>query len=325
VASNLSAGQSVDFVSGRNPLTVHNPEISWQNVAVFYDPTRREIQYAGKPQSGKSLDFSHYIFDEASNLWRTTGQNLFPGNGHIWVAAFDPETGDYFFHRQSESSIRWMRRSGETWFSTSSQQGLLGQSNNTITALVYHPNLFGSGDGGLIAQSPNNIFAWRRTSNSWSTLASGSYGKGGQGIYLPWNDTALFGGGDFNGFKGAFYRISAGAAGSPSKSIADLGVNTPITVGSAGGSTAIGKIVIDPVRANRLLLLETFGSERVWASANNGDSWQSTGIRHPFANLAGYGYNGYTANSIPEYGVVFGLTSNTSLEKATFRLWKPNI
>jgi hypothetical protein len=322
-AGALSPGQSVDFVAGRNPLTRHNPEISWQEITLYYDAKRKEAQYMGKPQSGVSLDYSHYIFDEARNSWRTTGQNLFPGLGHVWVSTWDPDSGDYFFHRYGENGLRWFRRQTEAWTETKSQPGFLGRSMNTINGMAYSPELFGAGDGGIVCQSIDDVWAWRRANDSWTHLASGAYGKNGTGLYMPGPGIAVIGSGTFQDQPGDLYLVKNGSSVPGSGLITNVG-RPPIIIGGAGGGSGRGKLLVDPANPERLLILEYLGSSRVWSSVDYGRNWKQEDFEHPFNDLTGASFNGFTAAAISPYKVIWGLSSSTNPEGNTSRLWKPN-
>lgn len=335
IAEALSPGNYADMpLSAQNPLTLVNPEISWQTIC-WYDESRSELQYMGAPQASFTIDHQHYIFDERTNRWRTTGQSLFPSTGHIWSSAFDPATGDYFFKRMTtdDETIRWMQRSVEAgagttndpWTRTSGTPEL-GQTPGQKCGMAWHPNLFGSGDGGIAVFSNDRVVGWRKSTDSWSDIwvfgGNQSYSnlRNGSGIYLPGSDEVILGTGvDAN----TLLYVEAGSGGSPGR--AGVRGTTPVPV-SGRVSTGNSAILVDPTNSDRVLMTENATGRRVWASNNGGADWSQSNGNHPFAGLAGAGNNGFVVCSIAKYGVIAGLTSRTSQTVTpTFRVWKPGV
>lgn len=300
-------------------------DISWCSVLSHYDANRREIQYMGKSQSSQNGRYVHYIYSEESQSWRTTGTNLGSGTGHVYTCAFDPDRGEFFFLDWGANRVRRYDRADDSWSDTPANGNLPG-GYDWNSGMVYHPNLFGAGDGGLIfcPSFASNAQVWRRSTNSWSTLngvsAQNGLNNGAQGIYIPGLDAAMIA-----GFSGSAYRIDAGSGGTVG-SVSDLGdQGTPNIGWSSGRSSGGGKAVIDPNNPSRVLVLEFGGSSRVWASSNAGDSWSQVGT-HPFDSMNGANSN-ISYLSIPDYGVIVGLTStiSTSAPWSRVGMWKVNV
>jgi len=330
LASGLGVGKSRDFIEGQNPLTIYAPEISWQTIC-WYDEARMELQYMGGPQASVSSTHQHYIYNEASNTWRTTGQALFPGNGHIWATAFDPETGDYFFKgKDSGSVVYWMKRQIEAgqgkdsspWTSTS-PEAYISDSPTQQNGMAWHPNLFGRRDGGLAIFSDTEIVAWRRASDTWTIVwdfgadRSFSHARNGSGLYLRMTDEVILGTGVDNN---TLVSVAAGSDGRPG--IAEVRGTTPLPI-SGRPNGGFGKILVHPRDPGRILILENVDNNRVWSSFDAGSTWSLDNQRHPFLGLDGVN-NGYVAATVAGYGVIVGLSSRVSDDAApTFRLWKP--
>lgn len=328
-AAALGLGESdLNIEALRNTLATASSQrydISWCSVLSFYDANRREIQYMGKSQSSQSGRYVHYIYSEANGSWRTTGTNLGSGTGHIYTCAFDPDNGEYFFLNWGANNVRRYNRANDSWSDTPTNNNLPG-GYEWNSGMVYHPNLFGARDGGLIfcPSFASNAQVWRRSTNSWSTLngvsAQNSENNGAQGIYIPGLDAAMIA-----GFSGNVYRIDAGSGGSIG-SVTSLGdQGTPNIGWMANQSSGAGKAVIDPNNPSRVLVLEFGGSSRVWASTSAGDSWSQVGT-HPFGSMNGAN-NNISYLSIADYGVIVGLTSTISPSAPWSRvgMWKVNV
>lgn len=329
IADALAAGASnlnIDELRNTEPTSSSNRfDISWCSVLSYYDANRKEIQYMGKSQSSQSGLYCHYVYSEADESWRATGTNLGSGTGHVYTAAFDPVNGEFFFHNWAASSVRRYDRADDSWTDTPSNGNLPG-GNDWTAGMVYHPNLFGSGDGGLIfcPTFDTDAQAWRRSNNTWYTLsncsAQNGTSNGAQGIYIPGLDAAMIA-----GFSGSAYRIDAGSGGSIGSATALGDPGTPNIGWSSGPSSGSGKAVIDPNNSSRVLVLEFGGSSRVWASTDAGDNWSEVG-NHPFMSMDGASDN-ISFVSIPTYGVIVGLTStiSTSAPWSRVGMWKPDV
>lgn len=331
VAQSLVAGQSTQFT--KNTIQREN-DIQWQVQTIWYDEGRRELQYMGKPASNQSQNYSHYIYDEASDTWSTTGQSLFPGLGHVWNVTFDPDNGDYWFRRYNDNVLMWFDRSegsGGTWKKTVAQTDpALNEGNTNFAAMGWHPNLFGPGNPGILIWAVRKFFGYNLVTRSFAVL-SPTFDSGGpyrnrstgQALYLPATDQLIcFAQDDGNGHPAIL--VDAGA-GNSSDVIGDGFVRTtsqpPIQVYGAGGDVNHGHVVHHPDDANRLLLLDEEGSSRVWESADYGTSWQLQAYRHPFQEMVNWSAGEYTVGTIAPYGLVIGMTSNSDGGETV--LWKP--
>jgi len=323
IAAALAPGEWVDFPEGYNPLT-GSYDIQWQT-RWFYDPIRGEGQYMGKPASGQSKNHQHYIYDEASNTWRTTGQQLFPGTGHAWGYTYDYDTGDMFFQRWNDDHVRWMQHDTESWATTESNPNIV-PGYPPVAGLGWHPNLFGVGDSGVVDWS-RAAMAWRRADQSWYVISdpwpSGNPMRsraGGTNVYVPALDTLVMFARRRDGESEAHTLvIRAGSDGALAPH--ELGAVPPLPVYGAGGDTNIGRPVLDPNDDGAILLLERNNPHRVWRSSDAGSSWSETGYHHPFGSMP---KSSWIVTNVDSHGVVWALTSQGSPIESRSRLWRPH-
>ncbi len=331
-ASGLASGQSIQFTKN----TLQRPEdIQWQVQTIWYDELRGELQYMGKPASSQSTDYSHYIYSEASDTWSTSGTSLFPGTGHIWNVTFDPDNGDYWFRRYNGNELRWFDRSdgsGGSWKQTISQTSpALNSGNTNFAAMGWHPNLFGVGQPGIFIWAVYRFFAYNPATGNFSVLSPSNFSSSsiywnrfsGQALYLPATDQLIcFAKDEGNGHPAIL--VDAGA-GNSSDVLADGLVTStsspPIQVCGGGGGSNHGHVVSHPNDSNHLLLLDEHGSSRVWESRDYGGSWQLQSYTHPFQQMNNWSSGEYTVGTISRYGVIVGMTSNSSGGETV--LWKP--
>jgi len=331
-AAALGVGQSVQFT--KNTLQ-SQWDIQWQNESIFYDATRQELQYMGKPASSQSLNHSHYIYSENTDSWATTGQSLFPGSGHIWYPAFDTDNGDYFYRRNQTDLVRWFDRSDGSngiWKATPSQTNpALSAGNDNLAAMGWHPNLFGSGNPGLFLWSPFRFFGFNLTSQSWSVLQPSNFSQGtslwnrstGQALYLPGTDQLICFAAD-RGNGDPALTVDAGAGNSSDiigDSLAREINDPPINIKGGGGSEVHGHVINHPNDEDRLLIFDEHSTGRVWDSTDQGSSWSLKTYSHPFTGMPSASSGEYTVGTGP-YGVVIAMSSTSSGGETI--LWKPN-
>lgn len=339
-AASLGPGEWIDFPEGLNPLA-RALDIQWNTVTMYYDPLRRELQYMGKPASGQSLEHRHYIYDEATNTWRTTGRALFPGTGHIWSHAFDPVTGNYYFHRWTDDFVWIMDRSveagaGETnapWRQTrrQSEPDLGGSNAGPVAALCWHPSLFGADRPGLIDYGKFRLFAWDPASDTWHVMARYGTGSpfwahaGGQGVYVPALDRAVLGTGKDQGYGRPLIAVDAEAGleedGIAAGVIRSLG-DPPRMVSGTGGTTISARFLPHPSDPRKLVMLETYGESAVWVSEDGGATWAQSSDPHPFNGMPADSRGMWTCGAIPAHGVVWAMTSRGDGDGSS-RLWRP--
>lgn len=335
-AASLSAGQYTTFLGP--PTNIGQFGISWQAVTAFWDANNREFQFMAKAQSGGAA--SHWIYSETSHAWRYTTLSLVPGQtGHIWNVSLDYGTGDYYYldFPLTGNFFRRMRRSVEAgagdanspWIVTSSPAFDI-RDGSAETGIGFHPNLYGSGDGGTLLWGVGDMAAWRKSTDTWTEMqhyGGGSYwgsGGSGSGCYIPGLDKLLIGTGST---KQNFIVVSAGSGGALATNTPPL-VAAPIKVfGSTTASLPWGKLVLHPSNSSKVLILEAGPKNaglRVWSSVDAGTNWTLESYDHPFYNLpwTGNDAGAWTVGSVPTYGVLWGMAYNGTTTQSI--LWKPN-
>lgn len=330
LADGISAGQNATMTSLVNTLQ-NGYDIQWNTVTIFYDPDNRRIRYMGKPASGQSTEFSFYEYVESADQWtEPVGNPVDTGTGHIWSATYDTANNNYYHHRYNTNYLAYHNSSTNQWSATptNSAGSLVAGSTPVLGALVYHPNLFGSGAPGIFAWNALGMYAYRIGTQAWSKIAA--YGSGtyynkqrGQGVYVQSADKIWVSASYSSG--SVAFTVAAGA-GNQSDAISSGHVvqvtNPPIIIDGAGGTTVHGHAIPDPNNPNRLLILEERGSARVWESNNAGTSWTNTGFTHPFNSMNNKSTGEWTCGIIAPYGVVIAMTSNDSGGET--KIWKPN-
>lgn len=301
-AGALSVGSSVAF--GAGPSWMFADSVTWQTATIYYDPVRKYVHAVGKVAS--NTPYEHYIYNEATNSWggNTLGSS---GFGHMWNTAFDPSEGAYYFAWNGSDRInRYVPGSGWSEIADSPAAGY-------FAGMGWHPNLFGTGDGGLVVVADTRTMAWRRSTNVWSTIQSGladaGY-NGGSGAWDSVNNRVWVGTG--NSRRAVI--VSAGSGGSVGS--ASTPSNPPLGVYGGGEGDGTNKVIPHPYTVGKLLLLAS-STSAVYQSMNSGATWSSAGYTHPFV----VGNGQWTCGPIPAHGIVWGLSSpgRGSMSK----LWKP--
>jgi hypothetical protein len=299
-AASLSAGQSANFSSG--PPWLFGDSVTWQTATVYYDPNRKHVHAVGKVASPNP--YEHYIYNEATNSWgsNTLGNSDF---GHMWNTAFDSAEGAYYFAWGGGPEI-YKYVYGTGWRTIASPPSTGGWS--MLAGMGWHPNLYGTGDGGLVIVAGTATLAWRKLTNSWTAIQTGQQDagyNGGSGAYDSVNNKLWVGTG--NRIRAAI--VSQGlSALTPS--------NPPLGIYGGGEGDGTNKVIPHPYTAGKLLLLAS-NSATVYHSVNSGATWSSAGYSHPFVT----GNGQWTCGPISAYGIVWGLSSpgRGSMSK----IWKP--
>lgn len=323
VASGLSAGQSAALGDTGLDSTSRYP-IQWQN-RFFYDSTRNLAFMLGKAEGG--ADYFVYRFDESTNGW-TFSNSSTSEKGHIYESfGFDPATADCYLGKWAGSALKKVNPLTDTWTNPVTPNYGGGISPDIQTAMAWHPNLYGAGDGGLIVQvsvsASGRLSAWRKSTNSWADIGGATWTISG-GDYGAYRGAVLYvRGGDYcisttpAAAGGKTWKIPAGSGGSLGTATQMTGDGVPPVscsyIGGSGGP--VGALLDNPTGTNAPYILEKLGSSRVWKW--NGSTWAEIGT-HPFAGLSSDG-SGWTAASCYPLGVFIG-RGNTP---APMRVWKP--
>lgn len=342
-ASTMTAGEirnlsSVTGGLGSTSFWTDQYQIQQLTSNFYYDSVNREFQVMGKPASGQSTSWGHYVYDEVQNTWTRTTNRVFQSgttSGHCWNHAFDPATGDYYFIVSASNLMnRWVRSSWvangkgtyDAWVTTSTASGsILSTSYSGWGGIGWHPNLFGSGDGGVVVRGGANRAGWRKSTDSWQFINNvggtnlAAHDGGGRGLYYSDTDKLILGTGATNTAAGPMESFDAGSGGSIDTTPTTLGV-PPVQICGAASGQAYGHIMKHPDGSDRLLLLHRNGN--LYVSTNRAVSWSSSGT-HPLNGVLG---DSWVACALPDHNAcVWGISSGTGGAAAGTYLWKPNV
>jgi len=349
-ASRLRPGERVDSIA--LPRDIEEWDISWQNRTAFYDDSRREIQYMGKPQSsvGGRNRSTHHVYSEESNSWRTTSTNVTPNSyGHIWCVTFDHSVrpGDYYhvqhypYEGDNTRTLLRYNRQADSWGKLPKANfDVWNNSTTPNSGPVFHPNLLGPGQPGIYCFSNGALSYFDVTKETWTLVRDDvqydrTYGgnrdngwKHNSSLYIPGLDLAMFGSGS-NGIIGGNPHglfIRAGDADNYSPPVARM----PVRVGNEEPGFNSYQMLLDPTDPTQstVMLLERSGG-RVYTSndpLSGISSWTLQPYQHPFWNNNPYrssisGEEGsWTCCSISRYGVVLGMGTHSG---GGTIMWKP--
>lgn len=335
-AASLAPGDSDLFDASNNGgptiAFVRRQDIQQQTSTLYYAPNRKEWQLMGKAAQSQSGNHTHYLYDEVANTFVNTTDQEFNGIvGHLWCHAFDPDTGDYYFIQVNQKTIwRFVRADWDgvtpNWVESSNGgDTLFSQNTSGHGGMGWHPNLFGSGQGGVVVRASRWAAAWKKSDDSWQAASSNYdpsdanalHSNGGQGIYFPNLDAVIVGTGDDEGNGNPLQRFNAGSGGSPTTSPVTL-ADTPVEVRGKSGSSNYAHLVLDPANPAHMLLLERLSPYRVWRSTDYGVSWGSSVGNHPCD------WEHFTCGSA--HGIVWFLSSGVNPAPNNGSLvWKPNL
>lgn len=302
----------------------------WQSHGLF-DALNGYVHIFGKAASQDS-SWSHRYYPLAANTWTAGGSNMWDNIGHIYGnIGLDSSTGDVYLARggMDGNSVDNYKRVRRWDFATKAWGSNLAPVSQDIYAsglsqmpngCEYHPNLFGSGDGGLILDTDFRHCFWRKSTDAVfddAHAAQSEFGpQYGMGRYWPNQDCVIMG----------------GANGKPLAKIVSNGTSTPTVTtfatppinveGNTSSASNFGSLHVDPVDATKLTLVESRGSRRWW-TANAAGSFtrqDTTYGAHPF-NFSGP----YVVVPISGAGVFWCLGFEGTTPATYSRIWKPDV
>jgi hypothetical protein len=334
LTASLAPGQSstelgCTWTGGGQPT---GDDLNWIN-KFHYDPVR-QVAFINTKRQNCNTCMEHGWYDEKTNQW--VSENCgFNAPGHAWDAVgYDHAQGvGYVIPGGSRDDVLY----ASTWtpgqplsrptIATSTASGqintILYSGNYTFAsgsaAMDWHPNLFGSGEPGMVIVCQKGIGGWRKSSNTWHIIVpSGNYsippnspgcvysrGLGAVIASVNKDGRKLFKIDDYNSW------ISSN----------DPGLDAaPIDFGFDHGGASIAAIVDDPLERPTMYALEKNGSNRVW-KYNNG-KWTVQSFKHPFVGRDNYGENWMVA-AMYGHGCIWALEGGGSgLPRS--RIWRPD-
>ena len=302
-ASGLTPGQSATFTNGTG---MSEADFAWQ-AAGQYDALHQVVHMMGKPANADQ-SWQHASYNIATDTWTPT-QNLgWSASGHIYGNfAMDPATGDLFQSIGNNKRIQRYDRASNTWTQLSVDI-YAGSVSSHLNGIAWHPNLYGTGDGGLVIQDENRTMFWRKSTNTMQDFYTGNIGdNAGQGVYFAAVDQVVVG-------------QTANVLVSPNGGSLPLVVNVGAPPIKTGGLSTVyslpyGTLMQHPGDPSKLMLLERRGGRRVWESVD-GDNWTLATFTHPFD------INEYEIIPLPDLGVLWAVGFNGSIAQS--KLWRPD-
>lgn len=280
----LSSGQSATFAAIAQS-NFNADDVAWQT-AFYHDDLHDLLHLMAKRQNDDEA-WGHQVCDIATTTWGQLSSGMWDNAGHVYGnSAIDFATGDFFQSRNcingtdAPRRVRWWKYSLQDWSSLApvSQDIYDGAMNDTPNGLVWHPNLYGVGDGGLIWGDQVSFHYWRKSTDAVSRRAIGTdeYGtKEGAAVYWPAQDCALIGGSTPGG---SLARIDPNGGGAPI--LTDLGAPVIRVQGASHlAGPGFGSLHVHPGNPNKVLIVETAGSN-VYESTD-GENWTQI-TDHPF-------------------------------------------
>ena len=210
----------------------------------------------------------------------------------------------------------------DSWSTTRTARGRFSSTNATQPVSCWHPNLFGSGDGGLIAihlVSGSNVelAAWRRSTDTWSTIPGSHNDASGGSPQLGAIEYVRGAGFAIATFAtGSTFRIGAGSNGQTATAV-QIG-NPPIACRHAGSSN-VGILIDDPSGGPNAYILEKGAGNRVWRY-NNG-SWSQRSYTHPLPAGSATSDTNWVVASVYPLGVFWGRSNRSGSPSL---IWRPN-
>lgn len=324
----LSPGQSTTSLGDAGLDSAALYTIQWAN-RFHVDVVHGRAHLIGKNASSQGAERSNCVYDMATNRWT---QAIFDGGGlgHVYESiAYDPARGEIYTGQWSggDTLKRWTYGNTLSTWTNPATSGFGAYINSdTQPTLCWHPNLFGSGDGGVLAlknsgTGTTSVVAWRRSNNQWYTVP-GTSATGMSGTYLSNGAIEYIAGGDFciassaPSKGGKTFRINAGSGGTLANAVQIS--NVPFDCGYTGSGN-IGILIDDPAGSASAYILEKGGSNRVWKYS--GGNWALKSYKHPFPAGSTTTEPNWMVATCRTLGVFWSKHNRTTTPS---RLWKPN-
>lgn len=244
------------------------------------------------------------------------------GTGHGYDnATVDPATGDFYFLANSaENVLKW---NGSGWtVATGNVTGGTGAASS-VRGIHWHPNLYGTGDGGLVQMRGANMRAWRK-----STGASGLWPV----IYNPLPYTALqYNQGVFCEALGELVMTCGNyglelfrtARGSTPTGV-QMPFNLPVICSSTQSNSDADMSRLVQTPSGSLAVLESADAARVWRMNTTTFQWELQSFTHPLRLSSNSSPASWPTMFVSTYGVYWAIRENNggnSLPSSI--LWRP--
>lgn len=331
----LSAGQSSTAALGTDtgflPDRFGDQEMNW--IQTFYYDEVRRIAWGmcQRHQGTGTYAPYHFQYTESTNTWVCEeATDLEDTAAHTFSCpSYDYATGDrYHLIEGGRTNVthRWANGSGlGTWAVTGNNMDadIPAMMNTTARlvsgagAMAFHPNLFGTGNEGLVLIAQEGLVQLNLSTGAYSTLIpdNGSITDGGIEpglIYIRGLDSVLVCSNNSAANRNTWL---IGASGTVTQ-IDD----TPIDVGPDvdGGTRACP--VDDPQAGSTCYLLERAGTGRVWTLASG--SWTLESYTHPFEGRVSREED-FQLCAVYGTQAIWGLENDSSTTNIRSRIWIP--
>lgn len=332
-AAQLNAGDDAAFSTSLvyydDGLTT-SEEACWEwQVHGLFDPVRGYAHIFGKPVGDTA--WSHRYYSVETNTWTDGGTNMWQNIGHVYGnICLDISTGDVYIGRggfdgNGVDNYKRLRRwdfATKAWGSNlvPRAQDIYASGLDAMgNGCAYHPNLFGTGQGGLAIDFQGVTCFWRNSTDDRFATTHGTADYGAQygvGLYWENQDCLIIGGAGGNDLV----KIVPNGTSTPTSSVF---ATPPIsTEGNTSSASNFGSLHVHPNDPTKLILLEARGAEK-WYTANSAGTFtrqDTTYGAHPFT------FNGpYVVIPLHGTGAFWCLGFNGTTSTTYSRLWKPDV
>jgi hypothetical protein len=328
LAASLAPGQSSTSLGDSGMSSLARYTIQWSN-RFHVDVAHGRAHLLGKNASSQGSERSNNLYNIASNQWTSS---VFGGDetGHVYESiGYDPARGELYTGQWNGGRTlkRWaLNNPLSSWSDPATSNFSDSINTSTQPAVCWHPNLFGAGDGGILAlknegSTSGVVIAWRRSTNTWHTIAGTSF-SGMSGSYIANGSIEYIAAGNYciatfpPGQGGKTFRINGGSGGNPGA--ATQIANVPIHCGYVGQGN-VGMLFDDPAGRDTAYILEKGGSNRVWKYSGGG--WVLKSYKHPFPAGVPTSECRWVAATCRGLGVFWSQAQATNTPSM---LWRPN-
>lgn len=263
IIQGMGAGSDVYSYGTSGTAWTWGAEVLADAMRIFWDGGTRKA-YLPTVSNGVTKLFA---YDEASDSWSlqwdspsTVGGGT-GGGAQYDSAAYYPDAARlYWLPVYAERVVRWTGAWTGTWgvpgWAVATGQVTTGDNTSAPQGLTLHPDLYGSGDAGLVQVRGGAIRAWRASSGgagAWTTVASlpRSVVNYSSGVYCPSLNGCLVSLGD-DSLDAWLVR--------PGPSATKLVTTLPVYCSSAPGKQS--RLVRTP--SGTAAILENATARRVW-------------------------------------------------------------
>ena len=341
----LSSGQSAAFAAGQQSAFTQG-DLEWQS-NFYHDATRGLVHLMGKT-ANLDTQWKHQIYNVATGKWAVESNSIvvsgssLNNKGHIYGnMTMDFASGDVYLSKggmngsggdaHSKRLARWDVANGNWIYAPASQDIYSGALESHMNGVGWHPNLYGSGDGGLIVDDTERTMFWRKSSDAVDQIAHTSAGYGnlyGEGVYWDAHDVVIIGCGQPSGVSPQLAMVAANSSAGGQPVITVLGGPPLSEVGgdTRVGGSSLGSLHVHPDNPSKLILIGTTNSSYYTATLSGSTlTWSSNLGTHPFtADTSSTGYARVTCSLRGNLGCLWGIATDANGGQYS-ELWKPPV